>query len=180
MARIAPIQIADADGKAKQLLEQVQAKLGKAPNMVKTMAHSPATLEGYLGLAGALSGGKLDPKFREQLALTISQANACEYCLAAHSTVGKMVGLKPEEILAARKAHGVDAKTEAGLGFAQTVVFHRGLVNDSAIQAVRDAGFTEGEITEIIAHVALNLFTNYFNHIAQTDVDFPRVSLEVE
>jgi uncharacterized peroxidase-related enzyme len=177
MSRIQPIQTAEATGKAKQLLEGVQAKIGMTPNLMKTMAQSPAVLEAYLGFSGTLSGGALSAKLREQIAIAVAQANSCEYCLSAHTTIGKMVGLKPEELSASRHAQASATKDDAALKFAQVLVVNRGLVSDSALQTVRQAGFTEGEITEIVANVALNLFTNYFNHVAQTEVDFPVVKV---
>jgi len=179
MPRITPVQPADATGKAKQLLDGVQAKLGLTPNLAKTLATSPAALEGYLGLNSALAGGALDTKYREQIALVVAQANSCEYCLAAHTAVGSLAGLQPEEILASRRARAVDAKRDAGLKFAQTVVVNHGDVSDAAVSSVRAAGFTDGEITEIVANVALNIFTNYINLVAQTIVDFPRVDLAI-
>lgn len=177
MSRIQPIQNAEATGKAKQLLDGVQAKLGMTPNLMKGLAQSAAALEGYLNLSGALAGGVLPAKFREQIALTVAQANSCEYCLAAHTTIGKMTGLKPEEIRASRESRAEDAKTDVGLKFAQKLVVQRGVVSDASLAQVRAAGFTDGEIAEIVAHVALNTFTNYFNHVAQTAVDFPKVEV---
>lgn len=179
MSRIQPIQNADATGKAKQLLDGVQAKLGKTPNLMKTLAQAPAALEGYLNFSGALATGTLDAKFREQLALAVAQANSCEYCLSAHSTIGKMAGLNVEEVAASRRSQSDDPKRNAGLKFAQLLVVQRGLVSDAALEAVRRAGYTDGEITEIVAHVALNTLTNYFNHVAQTDVDFPKVAVQL-
>ncbi|MBY0506815.1 MAG: carboxymuconolactone decarboxylase family protein [Bryobacteraceae bacterium] len=177
MQRLTSVNPAEATGKAKQLLDGVQAKLGMTPNLMKTLATAPAALEAYLSFSGALGTGTLDAKLREQIALTVAQANACEYCLSAHSTIGKMVGLKPEEIAASRQAHSSDPKREAGLKFAQTVVVARGEVSDDALTLVRGAGYSDGEITEIVANVAINIFTNYFNHVARTDVDFPRVAV---
>ncbi|MBI1786467.1 MAG: carboxymuconolactone decarboxylase family protein [Acidobacteria bacterium] len=177
MQRITAIDPAEATGKAKQLLDGVQAKLGMTPNLMKTLANAPAALEAYLNFGAALGTGRLDAKLREQIALTVAQANACEYCLSAHSAIGKMVGLKPEEIAASREAHSQDAKREAGLQFARAVVEERGEVADAALARVRAAGYTDGEITEIVANVAVNLFTNYFNHVARTGVDFPRVEV---
>lgn len=175
--RIAAIHPATATGKAKQLLDVVQAKMGMTPNMTKTMAAAPATLEAYLSFSTILASGTLTAKFREQIALTVAQANSCEYCLSAHSTVGKMVGLAPDAIRAAREAHATDPKQDAGLRFAQAVVVERGAVSDQAVAAVKAAGYTDGEITEIIANVALNIFTNYFNNVARTEVDFPKVNV---
>lgn len=176
MQRISAIDPTQATGKSKQLLDGVQAKLGITPNLMKTLATAPAALEAYLNFNGALSTGVLDAKFREQIALTVAQANSCEYCLSAHSAIGKMVGLKPEEIESSRESRSTDSKRDAGLKFAQAIVVQRGELSDSAVENVRKAGYSDGEITEIVANVALNIFTNYFNHIARTDVDFPRVS----
>ena len=180
MQRITVVNATEATGKAKQLLDGVQAKLGMTPNMMKTMATSPAVLEGYLGFGAALGTGTLDARFREQMALAVAQANSCEYCLSAHSTIGKMVGLKPEEIAASRSAHSQDAKRDAGLQFTQLLVVQRGEVSDAALADVRAAGYTDGEVAEIVANVAINIFTNYFNHVARTDLDFPRVSVAME
>lgn len=175
MPRIQPIQTADAAPKAKDFLNAVQAKIGMTPNLMKGLANSPAALEAYLNFSGALATGVLKAAFREQLALTVAQANSCEYCLAAHTAIGKMTGLKPEEIEQSREAHSADPKRDAGLQFAQKLVIQRGLATDADLAAVRQAGYSEAEITEIVSHVALNIFTNYFNHVAQTEVDFPRV-----
>ena len=180
MQRITAVNPAEATGKAKQLLDGVHAKLGMTPNLMKTMATSPAVLEAYLGFGAALGTGTLDARFREQMALTVAQANSCEYCLSAHTTIGKMVGLTPEEIAASRGAHSQDAKRDAGLQFAQTLVVQRGEVSDQAMADVRAAGYADGELAEIVANVAINIFTNYFNHVARTDVDFPRVSVAME
>ena len=179
MPRITPVQPADASGKAKQLLDAVQAKLGMTPNLAKTLATSPAALEGYLGLNGALAAGALNVKFREQIALAVAQANSCEYCLAAHSALGSLAGLQPEEVLASRRASAVDAKRDAGLKFVQAVVLNRGDVSDAALSAVRAAGFSDAEIMEIVTNVALNILTNYVNLVAQTVVDFPRDELAI-
>ncbi len=177
MQRITAINPTEATGRPKQLLDGVQAKLGITPNLMKTLATAPAALEGYLNFGAALGTGVLSAKFREQIAIAVAQANSCEYCLSAHSAIGKMVGLTPEEIAASRESHAASANLDAGLRFAQTVVVQRGEVSDSDMAAVRQAGYTDGEITEIVANVAINIFTNYFNHVAQTVVDFPRVAV---
>ena len=180
MQRIAAVNPAEATGKAKQLLDAVQAKLGMTPNLMKTLAAGPAALEAYLNFGAALGTGRLDARFREQIALAVAQANSCEYCLSAHSAIGKMVGLKPEEIATSREARSADAKRNAGLQFVQALVLQRGLVSDQEVAHVKSAGFSDGEIAEIVANVAVNIFTNYFNHVARTDVDFPRVSVAME
>ena len=180
MQRITAINPAQATGRAKQLLDGVQAKLGMTPNLMKSLATAPAALEAYLHFGAALATGALDAKFREQISLAVAQANSCEYCLSAHSAIGKMVGLKPEEILAGREAHDSDAKRNAGLQFAQTLVVERGQVSDQALASVKSAGYSDGEITEIVANVAINIFTNYFNHVARTIVDFPEVGVALK
>lgn len=173
MNRINPVNAKQINGKAQELLDGVQKKLGMTPNMMKTMANAPATLDAYLSFSGALSQGTLSGKLREQIALVVGETNSCDYCLAAHCTIGGSLGLSAEEMLDNRAATSSDSKTEAVLRFAREIVTERGLVSEETFDAVRDAGFTDGEITEIIANVALNLFTNYFNHIAGTTVDFP-------
>ena len=180
MQRITAVNPSEATGKTKQLLDSVQAKLGITPNLMKTLAAGPAALEAYLNFGAALGAGHLEAKFREQIALAVAQANSCEYCLSAHSAIGKMVGLKPEEIASSREAHSADAKRDAGLQFVQALVMQRGVVSDQAVAQVKSAGFTEGDIAEMVAHVAMNIFTNYFNHVARTDVDFPRVPVAME
>ena len=177
MPRIAAIEPAHAQGKARQLLDAAQAKLGLTPNLLKTLANSPAALEGCLGFLNALAGGVLDAKFREQIGLAVAQANSCEYCLAAHAALGSLAGLQAEEILASRGSRSADAKQDAGLRFAQAIVVNKGEVSDAAFNRVRAAGFNDAEITEIVANVAINIFTNYINLVAQTVVDFPRVEL---
>ncbi len=176
MSRLNAIEPSAATGKAKDLLDAVKAKLGIVPNMTKVMANSPAVLEGYLGLSGALGNGLLDAKTREQLALITAQSNRCDYCLSAHTAIGKMVGLKPEEIAGSRVGHGSNARATAALKFATKVLDRRGGINDTDVAEVRAAGFSDGEIAEIIAHVALNVLTNYFNIAAGVEIDFPRVS----
>jgi uncharacterized peroxidase-related enzyme len=177
MTRIQPINYEQSTGKTKELLDAVKAKLGITPNMMKTMAQSPAVLEAYLNFSGALGGGNLSARLREQIALISAEINGCGYCASAHTAIGKMVGLDEDSILAARNGNADDAKTDAALKFARDVIVKRGEVSDADLQAVKDAGFSDGEVGEIVANVALNIFTNYFNEIARTDIDFPKVRL---
>jgi uncharacterized peroxidase-related enzyme len=180
MSRITAINPSEATGKVKELLDAVQAKLGVTPNMVRTMAQSSAVLEAYINFSNALSKGKLNAKVREQIALVSAEANQCGYCAAAHTAIGKMVGLNEDAILAAREAYAEDAKTDAALKFARAIVENRGAVSDADLQTVKNAGFSESEIAEVIANVALNIFTNYFNEAAKTEIDFPRVELPLK
>ncbi len=173
MQRLPAVQ--PESGKAQELLHGVQANLGMTPNLMRTMANSPAVLEAYLGLGNALGKGSLPPKLREQIALTVSELNGCHYCLSAHSALGKMVGLGEEEIADSRRGVSPDRKTEAALQFARKVVTERGWVSDDDLAFLRTAGTTDAEIAEVVAHVAVNTFSNYFNHVAGTEVDFPEV-----
>lgn len=174
MSRIHQIAPDSATGNAKELLDAVHGKLGLVPNITRAMANSPAVLEGYLGLSGALGKGSLSAKHREQIALTVGQANHCDYCLAAHSAIGKMVGLTPDQILDSRRGTAIDPKADAVIRFARKLVDERGRVSDADVAEVRAAGLNDGGIAEVVANVALNIFTNYFNHVAETDIDFPR------
>jgi uncharacterized peroxidase-related enzyme len=180
MSRIPAINPSEATGKVKELLDAVQIKLGVTPNMARTMAQSLAVLEAYINFSNALGKGKLKAKVREQIALVSAEANQCGYCAAAHTAIGKMVGLNEDAILAAREASAEDAKTDAALKFARAIVERRGAVSDADLEAVKNAGFSEGEIAEVIANVALNIFTNYFNETAKTEIDFPRVELPLK
>jgi uncharacterized peroxidase-related enzyme len=168
------VEAAQANEQQKELLDGVQKKLGMTPNLVRVFANSPAVLNGYLGLTDSLSGGTLGAKLSEEIALTVAESNGCEYCLAAHSTVGKMIGLNRDEILDARLGTSSDSRVEAALHFAKTVVEKRGWADEEDVTRVRNAGYDDGEIAEIIAHVVLNIFRNYFNHIAKTPIDFPK------
>lgn len=175
MARIQPVQANNADPKAAQLLQSVEKKMGSIPNLISTLANSPAAAQAYLGFAQSLAGGALSAPLREQISLAVGQTNDCDYCVAAHSSLGQKAGLDDEDILNARRATANDEKAAVALGFARKIVDNRGFVSDEDVEEVRRAGFTEGEIAEIVANVALNLFTNYFNHVAETEVDFPAV-----
>ena len=176
MSRITAIDPATATGQTAALFTAVKSKLGVVPNLMRTLGHSAAALEAYLGFSGTLATGALPAKTREQIALAVAEQNACDYCLAAHSLIGKGAGLTPDAILAARRATAADAKTDALLKFASAVVTTRGLVPDEALVAVRTAGASDAEIVETVAHVALNILTNYTNHVAQTVVDFPKAT----
>ena len=174
MSRLPQIAPDQANPQQAKLFAAVTSKLGRVPNLLRALGNSTAALRGYLDFSGALGvGSGLDAKQREIVALAVAQANGCEYCLAAHSTIGKMVGLSPEAIEAARRADGLDESARAVARFADAVVNSRGRVSEEQLKAFRVAGFNDEAITEVVAHVALNVFTNYFNNLAETDVDFP-------
>ena len=175
MSRIHSINPESATGKAKELLGAVKAKLGLVPNMTRAMANAPAVLDGYLSFSGALGQGtSLTAKQREQIALAVGQANECDYCLAAHSTIGKMVGLSAEQILDSRRGTAVDPKSEAVISLARKLVAERGRVSNADLAEARAAGLDDAAIAEIVANTALNIFTNYFNHVTETEIDFPK------
>ena len=164
-----------ANGKAKALLDGVQAKLGVTPNLMRTLANSPAVLEAYLSFGGALAKWELSARLREQIALTVAETNACGYCLAAHTAIGKSVGLSNVAMLDARRSEAGEPKDAAALRFARKVVRERAQVTDADVADLRREGYGDGEIAEIVANVGLNVFTNYFNLVAGTEVDFPAV-----
>lgn len=176
MPDIKPIDINNA-GAASEVVNKVKAKLGQVPNLFATMAQSPAVLEAYLGFGGALESGSLSAKEREQIALTVAGVNACDYCASAHTFIATHLGVEQSEAALNLAGRSLDTKTDAILRFAHEVVRERGRLPENAksLDDLRAAGVTEGEIAEIIAAVALNIFTNYFNHIAGTDIDFPHV-----
>ncbi|GAB4231742.1 MAG: carboxymuconolactone decarboxylase family protein [Methyloligellaceae bacterium] len=176
MPRIAPLDPARATGRAKELLDGVQASLGATPNLLRTLAHSPAALEAYLAFSKALSGGLLSEALQEQIALAIAGENHCDYCASAHTLIAKGAGVPDQEAAENLAGRSADPRTRAILDFARAIVASRGFVSDAQLDAVREAGVGDGEIAEIIAAVAKNIYTNYFNHVARTDIDFPRVS----
>ncbi len=175
MPRIQPIDPAKAQGKAKEYLDGIQAKLGGTPNIFKTFANSPAVGEFYANGSAALAKSTLSAGVREQLALTVAGANSCDYCASAHTAIGKKAGVADDELPAALKAQSKDKKTQVALAFAKKVVDTKANVNDADVKALTDAGYTDAEVLEIIAIIAFNIFTNYFNHIVGTQVDFPKV-----
>ncbi|MFL0100643.1 carboxymuconolactone decarboxylase family protein [Tenacibaculum maritimum] len=173
--RIATLNPETTTGKAKELFDGVEKKLGFIPNLIKVFGNSPATLQSYLSLGELTGVGNFSGKFREQLALAIAEENACNYCLSAHTAIGKMNGLTEEETKENRKGLASNPKTQAGLQFAQSVTKNRGKVSTEEIKAVKAAGYTDEDILEIVLNVVSNTLTNYVNHIAETVIDFPVV-----
>jgi uncharacterized peroxidase-related enzyme len=160
----------------RPLLDAVNKQLGVVPNLMKVLGNSPAALGGYVALSGALAKGALGAKTGERIALAVAEINACGYCLAAHSYLGRHVAkLDDAEIAANRSGASNDPKADAAVRFAAGVATERGHVSDAAVRAVKDAGYSDEEIIEIVVHVALNTLTNYVNVVAQTEIDFPAV-----
>lgn len=175
MARL-PIQsIESATGTNKDIFAALQKGLGIVPNMTRVMANSPAVLQAFAQFNGSMGSAKLSGQIREQIALLTAEQNSCTYCLSAHSALGKMVGLNQSQIDGARHGESSDPRALAALTFAKAVLDLKGGIAESDFQAVREAGFSDAEIAEIVAAVALNLFTNYVNRAFSVDVDFPRV-----
>ena len=179
MTRIAPIDLVTAPEQVRSTLSAVKAQVGMVPNLYATFAQSPATLDGFLAFNGALAKGSLTARQREIVALAVAQANGCHYCLSAHSYLGKHAGLSPEEIRDAREGRGAASADNAIASFASRVVETRGQIATADIATARDAGLNDGQLIEVIAHVALNILTNYTNNVAQTEIDFPEVELEL-
>ena len=177
MSRIALVEPRTATGNVAGLLEQIHGAFGATPNMFRAVANSPAALQSMWSSFGALGGGTLGHKLGEQIAVAIADRNACEYCLAAHTALGRKAGASSDEMAAAQMGESTDPKTAAALRFALKVVNDRAQVNDADVQSLRDVGFDDGAIVEILAHVALNLFTNYVNVAFAVPVDFPSVKL---
>lgn len=176
MSRITPVERNTTNEGVRNVFNAVEKQLGLVPNMVRTMARSPRVLDGYLGLSGALRHGVLPVPLQEQIALVVAELNACDYCLSAHSVLGRGAGLSDDVIEASRLGQASDEKAGAALHFARAVVESRGGVSDGELARARAAGLSDAEIVEVVAHVALNVLTNYLNRTAETDIDFPRVT----
>ncbi len=177
MPHVAPVNVDTATGLQKDLFNQIQGLFGMVPNMFKTIGASPAALQAMFGFFGALSQGKLGPKLGEQIAVLVADINRCEYCLAAHTVIGGMVGVDANTMAQAQAGKSADAKTQAALDFAAKLVRNRAQVSAQDVQTVRNAGFSDEEVAEILAHVALNVFTNYTNVAFDVALDFPKVAL---
>jgi len=176
MIRIAPVS--NPSGEAKTLLDAVQAKFGATPNMFRTFAHSPKALNGLLGLFGAMEASSLSPGLQEKLAIAVAEANGCEYCLSAHTYLGKHLAKLDDEALdAARSGASADIHEQAALKFALALLESQGHVSDAEFKALRSAGFSDAAIVEIVTVVALNVLTNYANVVTGVEVDFPKVAL---
>lgn len=180
MSRIVtPATIDAAPAAARPLLEAVKTQLGSVPNLFRLTATSPAALEGYLSLNGALGKGALDAATRERIALAVSQVNGCGYCLAAHTYLAKnLAKLDDAEIASNRSGRSEDVKASAAVRFATKIARERGAVNDTDFAAIRAAGYSDAEIVEIVAHVALTTLTNYINEVFKTNIDFPVVPVQ--
>ena len=171
MPRLNVVDPSTATGRVKEIFDGPLK--GKHLNIFKGLANSPAVLDAYLAMSGALNKSTLSGKEREAIALAVGQANDCNYCLAAHTALGKMAGMSEAETIAARQGTSEDPRIAALTKFAMVIHEKRGFVSDDNVATFRAAGFNDGEIAEVVAVYALNLFSNYFNHLNETEIDFP-------
>lgn len=178
MPRIHPIQTADADPRAKAILEGAHKALGTTPNLLATMGHSAAALQAYTGFGQAMSKASLDAGLREQIAVAIAGERSCGYCASAHTLMGQGTGVGLDELDRNLRGESSDPRVQVALQFALTMINKQGWADNDDHAALRDAGFTDGEAIEIIALVAINTFSNYLNHFAQTEIDFPVVEVK--
>ncbi len=174
MSQFRLIEPQQADTRTRERLEAIQNKLGRLPNMFKGMANAPAVLAAFVEMNEALAGSRISAPLREQVALAVSERNGCQYCLAAHSAIGRMLGLAEEEILDNRRGESADEATRAALAFASALVDQHGQVSASDVEQVRQAGFDDGQIAELVGATVQTIFTNYFNLTAAVPIDFPK------
>jgi len=179
MSRIATIENDTATPEQKELLDAIQAKLGMVPNFLKIFAHSPVALRAFLGLHGVATDGSLDALTRERIALAMAQQNGCEYCVSAHTAIGRKTGLSGDEMSAARNGTSEDAQAAIAVKFAQSLMENKGEISAVELAEVRGAGFSESDIVEIITHVGMNFLTNILGKASRVEIDFPKVELKI-
>lgn len=177
MSRITTVRNDTATPEQKALLDAIQGQLGMVPNFLRVFANSPAALQAFLGLHHVAGSGSLDPQTRERIALALAQQNSCEYCLSAHTAIGRKAGLDGAEIQANRAGDSRDERAALAVRFARSLVEHTGEVSTAELQALRAAGYTESDIVEIITHVGMNLLTNILGKASRVEIDFPKVAL---
>ncbi|RCS47785.1 carboxymuconolactone decarboxylase family protein [Bremerella cremea] len=177
MPRLHPIAITETTGHTRELADAAKKKLGKHLNIIATMTNSPAVLEAYLGFSGAMEKSQLSAQTREAVSLAIGEKNHCQYCVSAHTTVGKMVGFTKDETVQIRQGVVSDPKIQSVINLALAIAETKGAISDDDFAEAKNAGLSDEEITEVVGLVALNIFTNYFNNVAGTEVDFPKVDL---
>lgn len=174
MAHLKLVTPDGAQGELKDLYEAAAKTFGTVPNFIKAMGNSPALLSGFLGLYGGLSKGGIDAATAERIALAMAETNSCQYCVAAHTALAQGAGLSADEITAARHGTSADTQAAAAVQFARSVLDNKGQVTAGEVDAVRRAGYSDGQIAEIIGHVGMNTLLNYFGKASRIDIDFPR------
>ncbi|MCV2888331.1 carboxymuconolactone decarboxylase family protein [Ruegeria aquimaris] len=173
MARLTQLSDAAASPEAATLFSAIKGKVGMVPNLYRVAGNQPAVLAGMLGLNEALGGGSFDARTREAIALTVAGANACDYCASAHAAISAGLKVTPDTIDAHLAGRSDDPRTAAILALASAIVSSRGMVSDADLDAAKAADLSEADIVETTANVVANIFTNYLNHVAGTDIDFP-------
>lgn len=171
-SKVKPIEPAEASPELGDIYQGLEAKMGMIPNIFKNMGNSPAVLKAYLGLSGATQELSLSPALREKIALVVGEENNCDYCVAAHTVIAKGVGLSDEETVAARQGSDEDPKEAAIIQFAKSIVANKGWPEESSVAEIRAQGVSDQELVEIILVTCVNIFTNYFNHITEPEIDF--------
>jgi len=177
MARVQVINPQTATGDAKMLLDAVQSQLGVTPNFIRVLANSPKALEGFLGLYGALGKASVDKATQKRIALAVAEGNGCQYCVSAHTAIGRHAGLSNEEMTLNRLGSSADTKAAAIVAFAKALNDNLGDITGAEFDAARHAGLSDGEIVEVITVVALNIFTNILGKATRVEIDFPKVDL---
>ncbi len=175
MPRLQPIDCKNVTGRTKVLLDRVKEEMGMVPNLFLTMAQSPSVLEGFSALHEAAENSLLPPKLREEIALAVSEANASEYCVCGHTAMGKKLGLSDDQMIQARHGHSSDRREDAALALAGALLDRQGSITDEDLRQVREAGYGDREIAEIIGCVVLYIFGDYFSQATQTELDFEKV-----
>ncbi|HEY4547455.1 MAG TPA: peroxidase-related enzyme [Pedomonas sp.] len=178
MSRITAVTNDTASPEQQALFNAIQAQLGIVPNFLKVLANSPAALRAFLGLHGIVAEGSLDPQTRERIALALAQENACEYCLSAHTAIGREAGLTNDEMDANRAGTSRDARAAAAVAFARALADNMGDVTNAELLAIHSAGYSDAEIVEIITHVGMNILTNILGRASRVEIDFPKVELK--
>lgn len=179
MSRIPLVTHAAANGEQKQLLDAVQAQLGVVPNFIRIFANSPAALRAFLGLHGIAGEGALDAPTRERIALALAQVNGCQYCVSAHTAIGRKSGLSGSEVMAARSGTSEDNQAAEAVKFAVSLVEKKGEIDTQELIALRSAGYSDAAIVEIITHVGMNFLTNILGKASRVEIDFPTVELRL-
>lgn len=177
MARVQVIDPKTTSGETRQLLDAVQAQLGTTPNFIRVLANSPKALQGFLGLYGALGEASIDKATQERIALAIAEGNACQYCVAAHTAIGRHAGLSNDEMVLNRQGSSPDTKAAVTVAFAQALNANLGEITSAEFAAARSGGLSDAEIVEVISVVAINLFTNILGKATRVEIDFPKVDL---
>lgn len=173
MARITQISDTDAAPEAAALFTAIKGKIGMVPNLYRVAANQPKALAAMLGLNETLAGGNFDARTREAIALAVAGANACDYCASAHAAISAGLKVSPSTVDAHLAGQSDDPRTAAILRLATAIVATRGMLEDAELASARVAGLSEADIVETVAQVVANIFTNYLNHVAGTDIDFP-------